>query len=574
MLVRKAVLLRGRGAAGAMPEEARFAQIRSLVSGDTRWAEVAPDRGFVFGVAAFAGEVLEIRAALGEDAQDAGAPIYIRVPRGILPPEPYFCCQETQACQPISLREQPCPAVAPGGFLCAQDADCGLFENELLPLAATDINVSRVSDQPTVVLEGQVVPSTLVKVVNRGKTAVGGVNPRQAWATVSDDAGRFSLSLTPVASDDELVVQLEDLNGYTSPDYAFLVPDSPLASVDVLEIFPWAPLTPGDTGTLAVRVRLSGQDGFGICPNESFPEDGLELCMSGGLAHAMLSVSSATIEESEDVRWSLAPRPAPVSADNPYNRGVEGNVRAPEADVVLVVDRTARGATIDPNGEGLVAMGAYLNNLPQSARVGLVSFGSQVEVHARLVDAEQRPELRSTLAALTQNRGGFGDLAAAIVEAVEMFGALEGTPRERKVIILTGSAPEGTAANARRQFDPLLEVIRANPSAGFLGVQIDVLAVDVNAQLDTYPALRDLSVFSGGLWREQPTIEGVDFALTRMRGSQFGGFLLLYEVDIRADVSRNVRVLWQVSTDSETLEFASTTYEGPLEIANAQVNVR
>lgn len=576
-------LVSGRGFPGAIPERATHVQISSYSTGFEAVVPVNDDGSFEFRVVAISGNFLEFRAATSASAEEVGAPTFIEVPATVLPRPKWLCCADTRTCQDEFERENndPCPSPAPGVRSCMVDADCAVFENQYLVFPEGSVQITPPSAEGAVTIEGQVEPNLLVYLSNLGKSAVGtGLdeeerklrgfeNPGVNRTQISDEDGRFLFAGVPAVADDEIVIQLEDLNGYTSPAYALLVPDPPLAGVDVLGVFPWQPLTNGAMGRVAVRISPYGADGRGICPNAPEAQDGLELCVSGGLTHDMVELTRAQLDRPDDVAFALAPQPATLTEGLPHNRGIEGNVRSEALDLFVVVDMSAAAARDDPNGLVFDALRSYVRYLRARDRVGIVTFGTGNVLLQQGLSADRDGVLRTVDALAGQPRSGETALMAAVQLAAEELRSRR-ERRPGRVAVITFDPPDGTPEIARAALDQVLDLVEPNPLEAFDGFPVDVAYVDPKGTAPTLLELDDLSDFTRGLGITVQNINSLEDALADLRGDQVGSFILLYDMMIPADVGKAGTVFLDLRV---TLPGANgsreTSYRGPLRIANA-----
>lgn len=576
-------LVRGRGLSGAIPPEGSHALIESYPTGNRRVVPVEGDGAFEFEIIAISGDTLEIRAATSPEAEVVGAPAFVRVPASIQPFVPHVCCPETSTCQSIYDRESgvECEPFAPGLVRCDEDADCAVFENEYLPLDESQVSVSAPDEAGNVVVEGQVIPNVLVTLANVGKSALaqqldpddarrrGLADPGVRLTRIADDQGRFRFDEVPAIADDEIVVQLFDLNGYRSPSYAQRVPDPPLAGVDILGVFPWEPLTNGEIGKVAIRLAPYGSDSRGICPDQASPRDGLELCAGGGLDHGMVSFNRAQLDQPENPAFSLAPVPTSTDANTPYNRGVEGNVRSRGLDLFVVLDMSASASAIDGGGLAFEAVRAYVENLRDRDRVGLITFEAVPRLETDLVDG--RPVMFSRLRELAMlPRSGENGVLAAVGLAAERLNA-RGPVDPGRIVVITFGAPSGMPEQVMADLEGVLDIVeRRQSGVGLEGHAVDVVGVQLSLSDPNVGALEDLATFSRGSLLSLASPNDLVEELSNLRGEQVGSFILLYDMAIPVDVGKAGRVFIDLSLRVPGGSPAQRgSYEGLLRIANA-----
>lgn len=581
-------LVRGRGLPEAAPRFASYVVIESHPTGYRVVRPVEADGSFEFQVVALSGDVVEFRGATSEAGTTVGAPTFIRVPASIEPFVPQVCCPDTQTCQSIYEREAglDCPAPAPALLRCEADVDCAPYENEVLPLAEDQVDVTRPNANGTIRVEGRVLPNVLVTLANVGRSSVGaGLAPDEAEAlgltdpglrltTIADDLGRFVFEDVEAAGDDEIVVQLFDLRGFRSPPYAQRVPDPDLAGVDVLGAFAWSPLTEGRRGQVAVRIAPYGIDGRGICPDGLDDPDGLELCLGGGLDHSMVDIQLARMDDPTAPDRAVHPTPTATTAAIPYNRGIEGNVRAPPLDLVLVVDRSATSQSVaQPDVYG--ALRSYARFLRSRDRVGLVLADEEPGLDVPLT--LDRELLDQTLAA-AQRAEGTDDPDATVLSGVEVAGSALRAERSEsgRIVVVSFAPPAGRPAEARAALDDVLDLVERNRAIGFDGYRVDVVTVAAPyAPSDRAEAearmrvLEDLATFSRGRWLPEVPVDDLGPVLSDLRGDQAGSFLLLYDMDIPPGTGKAGTLFLELRLDIPGSEPRTTSFRGPVRVANA-----
>ncbi len=577
-------LVRGRGLPGAMPSSLAVVRVESFPTGHRVFAEVEPDGSFEFQVRALSGEVLEIRGLTARDRGPAGAPLFVEVPATIAPFVPHVCCAATSRCQTIYERERDQEAgleceetttvPEPGVVRCNRDRDCAQFENEYYEFPEGSLQVSQPNADGRIDVAGRVLPNMLVTLANVGKRAfAGGLDPEEAQriglldpgvrlTQISDAEGRFRFASLPAIADDEVIVQYFDLNGYRSPPYAARVPDPPLEGVDVTSVFPWAPLTNGEDGIIAIRVSPYGRDGRGICPDDRLPTDGLELCVGGGLNHGMIEgFGQAQLDFPDDRDFALDPRPARTSASLPYNRGVEGNVQSGPLDIALVVDTSAGAADQDPNRFLIEGLRSYVRFLRARDRVSVFTTGGGVE---RVLDpTTDRAAADRVLADLARSSGeGSSALLPAVIAAAEGLGQ-RGTRSESLILVALGALP-GPADAAL--LDRALTAVERRPGSR-RGHRVDVVMTTSDGAFPE--AIEDLATFSRGRLVGVESPGEFEQALANLRGEQVGSFLLLYDVKIPVAVGKAAEVILEFGVRLPDGTTRNARYRGPIFVANA-----
>ena len=571
-------LVRGRGLPGAMPLGVSHAFIQAHPTLSERVVTVASDGSFDFEIIAISRDVLEIRGATSETARELGEATYVRVPDGVFSKEPFVCCAETtNTCQSRAARDAglDCPDML-GLPTCQTDADCAIHEGQVLPLYEEDVTVTAPTSGGTVTVSGTVLPNVLVTMSNVGKSSVAGglstievtsrglADPGVRRSDISGVDGSFSFTNVPAISDDEIIVQLQDLDGRSSTPYSLRVPDPPIAGVDILDVFPWEPLTNGQNGRVAIRMSPYGEDGRGICPDNPSPNDGLELCFGGGLDHAMVTAFSQATAEGED----LDPTRTSTDANLPFNRGVSGNVRSPPTNFVIVVDMSSSTLSKDPGNLIVPALRDYARYLRQRDRVGVVVYDGNGarQIQALTDDRDAVVDALNSLAGAARS-GDPDPLAGARAAADILTRDSRGQPG--RILLLTTSAPDMTRREAQIAALPIVSLVEALPSAGVTGFPTDVLEIGVDATLTGREAFNYLTTYSQGLSVRIDEASDLATALSDLRGSQVGTFTLLYDMDIPRSAGKSTSVSLTLEVTLPGAGSATGSYEGPLRIANA-----
>ena len=339
--------VQGRGLEGAAPDGASHIFIKAHPNGNETVRPVDSRGRFTFFMLALGGNVLEISGASDATASSRGEPVFVRVPTGTFQDVDYVCCFEGNAtegtCHTLSERSfqenRPdglfeCPSPQTGRTRCTLDIQCGFEEGEWLRIDRDRITITPPDELGFIRVSGFVQERSLVTLQNRGLSGVGRPRQQNVQAQVSGDQGDFEFPPIPARGDDEIVLQVQDLNGFRSPALSMLVEDAPLAGFDVTGAFAWRPLRDGAAGTIAVQIAPFGVDRRGICPNH---EADPQTCFTGGLTHEMVRLENLRIEQQgvdDGVQWL----PTPLTPTQPDNIGYDGDVRAGPLDVVLVID--------------------------------------------------------------------------------------------------------------------------------------------------------------------------------------------------------------------------------------------
>ena len=129
---------------------------------------------------------------------------------------------------------------------CAEPTrECGFEEGEWIEFDLDRLSVGQPDARGRVSVSGFAERNSLVTVTNRGLSGVGRPQQQPFQRTLSSDVGEFRFATFKAHGDDELVLQVQDLNGFRSPAVSVLVPDAALEGVDVTGVFPWRPLRDG-----------------------------------------------------------------------------------------------------------------------------------------------------------------------------------------------------------------------------------------------------------------------------------------------------------------------------------------
>lgn len=572
-------LVRGRGLPGAVADP-KATHVR-IASHPTKGEVIVPvdaDGAFEFSVIAISDDLLEISASLDETGKDRGAPVYIVVPPTPLPPPQYVCCGVTEqrmgTCQTeeAAKAEMACPDPATGISQCRNDRDCGVESGELLQLDVDRIQVTPPNADGRITVAGTVQPNALVTLENLGKQAVGGYVPTQRrLVRISDEVGNFTFESVVARGDDELILQVRDLLGFRTPTASILVPDSLVAGLDVIGAFAYAPLTPNETGPVAVLVAPFGVDGRTICPDSN--EDPV-LCLSGGLTYGMLNLQNVMIDS-----FSVTPTPTARGPQGEHNRGLVGgnDPLAGAQDVVVVLDMSADASKQDtempPRRFSLVR--DFVSGLRSRDYVALVTFGTGgLEKHVTLDEDSQAPakkqEVLNKLNELeTMESSGPATVFGAVETAAALLAAAR-TKRPGRIVVVTLNDEQGDPTQATAAFDLAFDQVRANPSQGFDGYTVDVVAVGIPAVGGNLTLLSDMAGFTGGEFYNIPSINSLNQTLADLRTLLSGSFILLYDMLIPEDVGKQGTISFTAEVTLPGSETVQASYSGPLRITNAQ----
>lgn len=580
-------LVRGRALPGALPTSVQHVSIEAQPTGTSSLRTVDEDGGFTFSIVAISGDLLEIAGSRDENGSELGAPVYIEVPPTRVSFVDYVCCQPRGTCQSRSeadrqaelLAEDPNhQIVCPEPVLatsCNSDADCGTLEGEYLTIDLDRVTVSKPNERGRISVSGFVEPNALVTIENRGLNGIGVPGPRYRSAQISNDIGAFEVDDLQGKGDDEIVLQVLDLNGFKSPPISRLVPDADLAGVDVIGAFAWEPLTNGDRGPISVHVAPWGVDERGLCPDGSADP---QLCFTGGLDYSMVSIQRAEMQVGSGP-IDLQPTKSSTSAERPYVRGLEGDVRAGPQDVMIVLDHSEVAETKDAGGAAarrFTAARRFVQGLRRRDRVGLVTYAQNPILRAAasqtdpgLKTFEDRGVILDALSNVAQEDPGQGnDLFAAIQTAAA---ALRRARSERgRIVVIAADGPAGTDQEALVAFGGALDALDEDLARGDPTIALHFVGLDILDDTPNMDLVDDLATFTDGrVYRS--TINGVEQTLTEVRSFLSGSFILLYDIFVPVEVGKS----GTIELDLEVLiggQTAQASYTGPIIVQNSSNN--
>lgn len=591
----------GRGLPGAMPDSALpLVRIDSALSNTTEIAPVRADGSFDFDLLAAANDTLELRG-VSDTTKTAlvGPSTFFKVPPTRFNTDEYFCCIPAQAtggyCESELEREErlrtnrPCPDVLGGlGTACTSDNDCGVLETERVLIDRTRITVSPPNEDGQVEVSGTVSENALVTVENRKLNGVGIRSRIVRSARISSDEGVFRFPNVSAQGDDELVLQVQLLNGFKSAPTSFKVPDAEMVGVDVLGAEAWegaSVLRNGYRGTIAIYIAPYGKDDRGICPDST---GGPATCYTGGLTHEMVEFFTENDEAPTIDDVAATPRittPVPSQPGLEYNRGWDGDVRAASQDLVVVLDMSAAAAAADPTGTRFSQVRTLIQELRARDRVGVVLFGGnkangyggsvawddpnaggnakvpviglrwlgvpEVEVGRSgtgLRGQAERQILLNELMALNDADAADdgADVADGIRSALDML--VQGNSVNSRIAVIAATkqdSPEAKLDETKGIYDPkhieeLIGLTQAIPRVGQIGVPITL--IDINDQEPANDRIADEVVaFSGNPGDGTTTeisIENLEGALEELRRTIAGSFILLYDMCVPKKVGK------------------------------------
>ena len=561
-------LVRGRGLAGATPPGASHIFIKAHPNGSETIRPVNADGSFEFSILARGGNVLELSGATDRSGANRGEAAFLKVPTGAFSDRDYVCCFENGAaqgtCQTTDEREEQlqrtdgifeCPDPLTGRLQCESDIECGFEEGEWLRVDLDRITVTAPDTNGFIQISGFVEPRSLVTLQNRGLSGIGRPEQQLVLGRVSSDVGDFSFPTVSARGDDELVLQVQDLNGIRSPAVSILVQDAPLEGFDVTGAFAWDRLQDGVRGTIAIQVAPFGIDGRGLCPNH---DESPQTCFTGGVTHSMLTIENVRI----DGAGGIEATPTPISVQVPDTRGADGDVRAGPLDVVLVIDRSqvAETANLASNPATLGAVTAFLQGLRQRDRVGVVTYGPGVTRLGVPYDAAGRPgavglfdgSFRETLitqveTALQTPGSGQPTLFEGVADAADM---LRNSASAGRIVVIAADEHAGSVEESELAFFEAFEMVDTANDPSRPETRVDVIGVSLTRS-EKFQDLQAITTFTGGQYFDVSAVQTtgpgapinqLELALTDLRSTLSGSFLLLYDITIPAGVGKAARL--------------------------------
>jgi hypothetical protein len=561
--------------------------------------ELEEDKSFTFSIIASTLDILEIVGTRDETGRERGDPAYVRVPI-LPPPKPrWVCCGEPQGtCTPQEIVEagMACLDRLAGAEQCASILDCRKKNDEILPLDLTKITVTPPDPDGRISVSGTVgTGRALVRLENRGKRGVGSGVSMGRFAQVSDSNGFFRFKSLPARGDDELVVQVQDLRDFRSPQGSMIVPDSPLAAFDITGAYPFERLDNGKIGTVAIRFHPSGVDGYGMCPNST--SDPI-LCFTGGLAHEMVVIDNATFDGTYPVN------PIPSTRFTP-NRGTEGDPLGPSRNIVLVLDMSTNANVNDAMPPfRFAAAQQFVKSLRKRDRVGIVSYGGNVVTELPITgsDGNWAAQLGALGAMSTRPPAGDPFVFQGIQRAATMLTDLDDIHANGTIVVIGTGDAAGDTTDDRAQcpatgqkppcclcstenpccsFETALEGVAPNRDAGRKGYSVYYIGVNVpepqlmnNELIGSIRLMESIAGFSpGGRFTNLISPAGLTESLGDAAGYLAGSYVLLYDMDIpeqvgkaaRFDVSATITV-----TGVAGFESASGRYEGTIRVDGSE----
>lgn len=564
-------LVQGRGGEGAAPRDVSHISISAYPTGTRTTRAIEPDGSFDFAIIAISDDVLEIAGATDVNGDVRGEPIYVRVPPRVPEPERFLCCGEpTGTCQAESQakRGTACPDRLTGARPCASVSDCRIENHEILPIDPSRIEVTSPDGDGLVTVRGTIMSQgALVRLENRGQSALGGRNPGFRRSRISDASGAFEFRGVAARGDDELVVQILDLLGNRSPPLSILVPDSPLGGIDIVGAYSFRPLESGGVGTVAIRLHPYGIDGFGLCPNSNLDPI---LCFTGGLTHAMVQIDQAVFDENQNAQ-PVETLPSPPAL--PHTRATEGDPSSGPQNIVLVMDMSDAKADAGIPPFRFDAARQFVRTLRDRDKVGIVSFGGdpgsmpREELPLSGSDGEWSAQLGKLAELAARPSKGSAMVFSAVGLAADMFDRA-GAARPGRIVVIAA----GDVAGPTSTFDDAIVKVIPNPETGFQGYAVRALAIDLrrSANVNNVSLLRDMTVFApGGAYVDLVSAAALEDALLDTAASLSGSYVLLYDMAGPRCPGKSrlrLRLTVQIPGPDGAALSASNDYEGPLSI--------
>jgi hypothetical protein len=184
------------------------------------------------------------------------------------------------------------------------------------------------------------------------------------------------------------------------------------------------------------------------------------------------------------------------------------------------------------------------------------------------------PERRGeVLAALDQLKTGDPGGEPRVLESIAYASRLLSETRTRRpgriVAITLGDQP-GSMEEVTEQFDMALDSIRADPTIGFSGWTVDVVAVEIPATLNAnVDFFSDIAAFSGGEFFNVLSLNSLHQSLADLRTVLSGSFILLYDMLIPKELGKQGTISFTAEVILPGSEKVEATYSGPLTITNA-----
>lgn len=479
-------------------------------------------------------------------------------------------------------------------YKCERREDCARFSFQTLSLSDSVISISKPRPDGLVTVtghgEGDVTvpegtprglpPRTLIRVENRTQPTTGRPTRPVRQFVVTDDQGRFQIDVRG-RGDDEFVFRLFALDGSRSPEQAVYVPDADFEHGEISGVYPYRTIYPGlpppgaEAGKIAIRFSLFGADGRGLCPDSATSENepGPALCFSantpedgfkGGLDFGAVELI-ASVGNVADPTQVLAPsRP---NASLPYVKFVDGDITAPAQTVALIVDNSDVAIERDPAAFRFRAAATLINSLRSRDRLSLwviekESEGDPCGLRALRGPGQPLPTGMRCVLPPTDSKAA---LLAALTEVEFPPGA---TPEDPKL-------PGGASKPMESIFQAVLDLNGRsvtngrvvlltldnppNPPSEFFEIQNDILALsEPNLELnrpgypvvilsyaefdptrETFAHFVSTADFTGGVYQHVDSARAMLEVAGRMVGSIAGAFVLLYDLQLPAELAND-----------------------------------
>lgn len=572
-------LVYGRGSPGAVPAGTPFVLVRPHPSRGT--SSIFPantDGSFDFAVAAGVPATLEFAISIDDGGKTRGAPSFIDVPQERARREPFFCCAAPGSmlgrCQPVSLTE--CSTQNFNDQCDPSDtkADpCAKYNGQTISITDDAFTLTQPNANRAVTLRSKVgsIPKlSLVKVENRGHRPFGGSGGGYHSAKVADERGMVEFKFE-AAGNDEVVIEILAIDGVNrSRQHALYVPDADLEGLDLTGVVPITPLRSEQMGTIGLRFALSGIDQRGICPPstagsnpiiKSDSEDpalcfsaasGAFLGVNGGLDYARVSLRDIEIDGKAVDQYNKTA----TTAEIPVRKFTDGDVLAEPTMVVIIVDNSVAAAAADPKEVRIAAAVSVAGSLRRRDYAAVMVLGAAgtgktqwrvVRELTKIGDAGGRAALRDTLLAQVKQGDAIGD--------PDQFGAIAGAgelisnnirntkTKHGKIVLITAATP----VNVSSSENALARVLPA-PDSDLESYPVFVIATPQSfpncpmsgecrdgftclASLCQPPIdLETIALFSGGAYRQAPSVGGLVTAAQSLEGLISGAFVLLYDM--------------------------------------------
>lgn len=582
-------LVRGRGDVGSMPPGATHFVVSALPTGTRTILPLETNGSFNFGLFAVSDDILEIAAARDGSGTGRGEPVYVRVPLGFPPREPYICCQPAGTCQSQheAMQGAPCPDRNSGARVtpCTSVAQCGPLIGEILPIEKERMRVTSPDKDGKITVSGATSShGALITLQNRGQRGIGGRDPGIHLGQITDANGNFRFAGVNARGDDELILQLRDLNDKRSPPLPLMVPAAEFERLDILGAYPFQPLQNGAVGTVAVRLFPQGVDGHGICPKS---ETNPILCLSGGLTHDMITIDEARFGCGDPVH---RPPATPLSTTLASNRGTEGDPQSGRQRLVLIVDMSEAALKSDPAPpRRLAAAAQFVRSLRREDQLGIITYGGDPtrSVNVAVPIGGSDDSWRAQLSALSDLGNAQARGPSTIFQAITRAAALLDEQRSTvpgNIIVIAAGDATGTRDQASAAYSEALDKVAPRRDRSSLGYGVYVIGVGLRdrapaCQTATMPMpdqycnvqfVKDIAGFAArGTFTNVASPLELGDALGDAVGALSGAYVLLYDMMIPQCVGKCAQLSLSVTANlpgPNGPQVKTSTYQGPLEV--------